>query len=482
MKSNAQSERGIALIVVLLLMAVLSGLATGFAMTGQVEVAMGTNEVYYAGARAAAEAGLNRAIVEILNDSTTNLLKGIDGLSTAIPTDLVNADNGSIGFKTTMAGGPTYTLSTQYTYTIEILDDDNPLLYETLSTAQITSMGENNLTHLDLNNRLILRATGFGPNGTTVRLARVIEVTPTNTPTTVNNPTLSNPALLVNGNLTIDGNISVIGDSGNVHANGNLLINGASAEVEGNAEASGTFSANTHADIGPGSGGGRSAINVPNIQASDYEHLATIKLAADGNFYAKSGTSWALCSTVVTMAALCSDSGWGSSVSSGVRTWSLSGNSTSQATYYVEGKVSVSGSPKGSGVNPNLAVSIIATGSITISGKPKFEPQNTDKIQFVTNGDLNIHGSAVFEPDDELLNIEGQMMVREQLSIGGNMTFKGRIMVQDVTSVDSGVTTNTVAGNPTIDYDGTLDAIATPNPITTIVTTYVNNISGWMEQ
>jgi type II secretory pathway component PulK len=57
------SERGIALIVVLLLMAVLSGLATGFAMTGQVEVQMGTNEVYYAGARAAAEAGLNRAIV-----------------------------------------------------------------------------------------------------------------------------------------------------------------------------------------------------------------------------------------------------------------------------------------------------------------------------------------------------------------------------------------------------------------------------------
>ena len=41
---HARSERGIALVVVLLLMAVLSGLATGFAMNGQVESAMAVNE------------------------------------------------------------------------------------------------------------------------------------------------------------------------------------------------------------------------------------------------------------------------------------------------------------------------------------------------------------------------------------------------------------------------------------------------------
>ena len=40
------SERGIALVVVLLLMAVLSGLATGFAMNGNVEATMARNEVY----------------------------------------------------------------------------------------------------------------------------------------------------------------------------------------------------------------------------------------------------------------------------------------------------------------------------------------------------------------------------------------------------------------------------------------------------
>src|SRR5215213_4298333 len=87
----SSGEHGIALNVVLLLMAVLSGLATGFAMTGQIEVQMGTNEVYYAGARAAAEAGLNRAIVEVINDSTTNLLAGQDGLVSEKPRDADNA-------------------------------------------------------------------------------------------------------------------------------------------------------------------------------------------------------------------------------------------------------------------------------------------------------------------------------------------------------------------------------------------------------
>src|SRR5687767_15787528 len=66
---DTRSEKGIALVVVLLLMAVLSGLATGFAMNGQTESAMAVNEVYYAGARAAAEAGMNRAITTIRVDN-----------------------------------------------------------------------------------------------------------------------------------------------------------------------------------------------------------------------------------------------------------------------------------------------------------------------------------------------------------------------------------------------------------------------------
>ncbi len=102
---HARSERGIALVVVLLLMAVLSGLATGFAMNGKVESSMAVNEVYYAGARAAAEAGMNRAIEAIRMDTTTNLLAGVDGaVDPAVAvTAGVNADNGNVAFLLTGA-------------------------------------------------------------------------------------------------------------------------------------------------------------------------------------------------------------------------------------------------------------------------------------------------------------------------------------------------------------------------------------------
>src|SRR5829696_7409374 len=91
---DERSERGMALIVVLLLMAVLSGLATGFSMNGMVESTMARNEVYYAGARAAAEAGINRATAAIRLEDGVHLLRGVDDLSDAAnPGSAVNNDN-----------------------------------------------------------------------------------------------------------------------------------------------------------------------------------------------------------------------------------------------------------------------------------------------------------------------------------------------------------------------------------------------------
>src|SRR5687767_9781644 len=128
---DARSEKGVALVVVLLLMAVLSGLATGFAMNGQVESAMAVNETYYAGARAAAEAGMNRAVEAVRVDNSTDLLSGVDGMvdPAAALNAGVNADNGSVAFM--LAGASPYALDAngQYSYTIQIFDDDDPRLY-----------------------------------------------------------------------------------------------------------------------------------------------------------------------------------------------------------------------------------------------------------------------------------------------------------------------------------------------------------------
>lgn len=455
---DTRSEKGVALIVVLLLMAVLSGLATGFAMNGQVESAMAVNEVYYAGARAAAEAGMNRAVEAIRVDNTTNLLSGVDGaVDAANPAAAVNADNGSVAFMLTGASPYNLDANGQYRYTIRIFDDDDPALYNgvALTPAQLAAMNENGIAVTDNNDTMILRATGFGPSNTVVSLSRVL----LSSENISAPPPSLNPAILVNGNLNIGGNITVNGLAGSVHANGNLTVDGASAYIQENATASGSFSANKNAKIGGTTGGGYANINVPEIRASDYLYLADFILKSDGTATLADGTT--------PCGALCN--GW--SFSGGE--WGISGNTAPSGTFYVQTSVSISGSPKGP-ANSNIPMSIISTGSIKVTGSPKFTPENADKYQFIMDGDFTMAGAVDLNDPTEM---EGQILVREQVHISGNPEFQGRVMVEDAANVFNDVTTNAIPGTPTFTYNGTLGALTSPGG----PTTYTNNVTGWVE-
>jgi len=472
---QSASERGIALIVVLLLMAVMSGLATGFALTGQTEVAMATNEVYFAGARAAAEAGLNRSLVEIFADTSTNWISGADGaIDAGTPSAAVNADNGSLFFL--LGAGPYYVDSAnRYSYEIQILDDDNDLLYESpLTTAQLTAMGEpGNSDYVNQNQRVVLQAIGSGPNGTTVRIARIIETLATTSASTTNVPSLANPAILVNGSFEMNGgSMRVTGTSGNVHANGNLTKTGSCSSpcISGSATSSGTYTGPTGVATGA-TGGGRPTINVPEVRASDYVSLADYKLTVVGGVaevQTQSGGVWSTCTT-----AACKGTGW--SYSGG--TWT-SGKNPTAATYYVEGHVDI-GNTTGS---DNRNVSVIATGDINVQGgSAELTPAGTHGIQFVTDGDVKIvNGASLDAPG----NVEGKILARGQFEAGGNMTFQGRVMVQDVQGVGNLVANggNRIHGNVTFTYNGTLGATFTEVQTVSGPTTYVNNVSGWMEQ
>jgi len=464
--AQPSSERGIALIVVMLLMMVLSGLATGFALNGQIESTMATNEVYFAGARAAAEAGMNRAIERITEDTTNDLLAGADQLSDADPANAANDDNGSIAWLMASAGPYALDADGEYTYDIEVLDDDDPALYSTaLTTAQKTLMGEETIDSPDIdeNDRLILRATGYGPKGTIVRISRVLESIQNITTTPA---TSLNPAILIDGDLNVSGNITLTGDEGSVHTNGDLTLSGNAAEVSGDATAAGDFTCNEgwHADGAQGSG--YPSVNLPDIKAADYAAHADYILHDDGSVTNGDGSS-------------CGGSCPGDWTHSG-DTWSITGNSAPSGTFYVEGKVSISGSPGKKGAE--IAFSVIATDSISITGTPKFKPENDAKLQFVTDGDMIIGGNVDL---DDATAVEGQILVREQLSISGNPEFQGRILVQNETADDYGtgqsdeISTNSVTGNPTITYNGTLSALEVPG---TSTTSYTNNVTGWMEQ
>src|SRR5688500_18530690 len=252
--ADTRSERGVALIIVLLLMAVLSGLATGFAMNGNVESAMASNEMYYAGARAAAEAGINRATTAIRLEDTVNLLAGQDDVvDDANLAAAQNNDNGDLGFL--MTGAAPYALAgdNRFSYVVEVLDDDDPALYNgtALTAAQLVAIGNEGAGGVpdpftDHNTRLILRATGFGPSNTVVVVSRVLLTTIIPIPgSTVN------PAILVDGNVDVGGNIHLLGLHGSIHANGNLTLGGNAMDIEGDATASGTYTVTSNnLDVG----------------------------------------------------------------------------------------------------------------------------------------------------------------------------------------------------------------------------------------
>jgi hypothetical protein len=122
-------------------------------------------------------------------------------------------------------------------------------------------------------------------------------------------------------------------------------------------------------------------------------------------------------------------------------------------------------------------MTLIATGTIDISGNPKLSPDNTNNpeaIQFVTDGDLKISGTGNL---NTTTSVEGQIFVKEQIQMSGNPAFTGRIIVQDEPSVFDDVLTNSIGGTPTVTYDGTLPGYVIPP---TVEFTY--NVGGWVEQ
>ena len=99
----------------------------------------------------------------------------------------------------------------------------------------------------------------------------------------------------------------------------------------------------------------------------------------------------------------------------------------------------------GSNGNP-MQITIIAEGSIDISGNQDFEP-NTADLQFVTDGDLQITGN--FET-----HAPGQMLVHEQIRISGNIELIGQLIAEDAATVSDLVTQNTISGNVDTTYNG----------------------------
>jgi len=465
--TGRDNDRGIALISALLVMVVLSALAIALTTSGRIEVAMGDNEAFYAGARAAAESGLNHTAAIVIQQAANplfdadTLLQGPDGQANpTLEGASVNADNNQV---THLLGGTAPWAvpgAADYSYDVRIFDDDDARLKNgvAFTSAELTAMGagrptqvEDGLRFSDVNRRLVIQSTGFGPRGTTATLEQML------TPITM-------PALLVNGDLTMGGNAEVIGTQGSVHANGNLVIGSNGVTITENATATGTLTAGAGWNPGGLESGGMPSIPVPDIRAINYFNEADFVLQADGRItnrantttYCNAGGNQNACRNVTPPGG---SAAFGWTFSGG--TWDLSQQSANSATYYARTNVRITGGP-GTNAVPIL-LTIIAEGNIEITGNPDLRPEPASVLQFVTDRDLRISGTLSVPPI-----FEGRIMVREQIDFGGNPTLAGQVIVQNVPSVSNLVTNNTVSGSVSLSYNGSIETVA-------------YTVSGWRE-
>jgi len=449
-------ERGFALIGVLLMLFLLSGLVASLIISAQTESKIALNYEAEAKARAAAEAGLNHATSLVIDKLTTwqtdgygtpgaaitALLKGPDGLTGTTATD---ADNGSLenlgadSTKRIPRPGTVRQLTPDESYEARVFDDDDPARGTTLTSADITRIGENSQIYVDNNKKIVVRAIGYGPNNAQVTLEAIVGFG------------IGDAAILVNGDIDIWGNVQVNGPAGSIHANGDMHIWG-SPHVSGDATASGTYDAGGHPNIAGASGGGYPAMGVPDIHASDHLAEADWILTSSGTMTNQAGTL--ICNSA---GGGCSGRGW--TYSGG--TWSVTSNTIQAGTYYAQGDIRVTGSPGPS------TVSLISTGSIDISGSPNFQADDPGLL-LLADGDLQINGNLT------QYGAQAQILVREQVAIGGNPTLFGQIVVQNVTSVATLVHESSISsfwGSFSLTYTGGLNG-GTGAP----------TLSGWRQQ
>jgi cytoskeletal protein CcmA (bactofilin family) len=405
-----QDERGMALVAVLLLLMMMSALGMALAVNGETETLIARNQISGMQAHAAAEAGLNHGVEVITAYILGWQMNGFASSGLAVDAVLTSAEAGMVNG---LAINSTQILSADLftEYQIDVLDDDD------------NGPGEDGDALNDVNDTLVVRATGFARDGAKVVLEALISAVPL-------------PALLVNGDLELNGNTAIEGTAGSVHANGDLTLQG-DASVDGDATASGDvdLDCDTPCDVGT-STSGAPEMEVPEVNASDYLGEADYVLTSLGTVTDQS-TGLTVCTALVTECF-----GWSFNLASG--TWSV-GDADPGKTYYVEGNVDI-------GSNDDLDdVSIIAEGDVDIDGGPDWTPDPDASVMLVTDGDLYIHGN----PDMGTGATEGKIMVKGQLDIHGNPTIHGQVIVADE-AVGNLVSSNVIQGSVSIEYSGGL--------------------------
>jgi Tfp pilus assembly protein PilX len=434
-------ERGVALIGVLLLLIMISALVAALSVSSETETLIVRNELAAGQAQAAAEAGLNHAAQVVTDYIWDWKANGFASVELAVDAVLANADAGNVDGLTTCGDGldacaveHTMSAGLNAKYYIEIVDD------ATGSPPAMNGGATEDANPVDDQNRaIVIRAKGTAHDGTKVVLEALLAP-------------FELGAIVSNGDLTINGNITVDGEAGSVHSNGDLTTNGGgnSASISGDVTASGDYNGSL-----AGAMGGQPVHKVPEVDPSDYREYADYLLTSAGLFKCDNSAGctggYAYGATIRDCTAppanFCKTT-YGIEWTNASSTWSFV-NSHVSGTYYVETDADISG--PGTMASP-VALTVIAEGSIDVGGNTFLTPHTTELL-FVAGVDLSLNGGGASGDIDT----QGQVLVHEQVAIGGSPFIAGQLIIENATNTaGSPVTDNTIGGSVHITYDGGL--------------------------
>jgi hypothetical protein len=253
------------------------------------------------------------------------------------------------------------------------------------------------------------------------------------------------PGVVTEGNLQINGDPEIVGKCGGAHANQVVIVSG-NPVVTNNISAtsyvqlSGTVEDTSGNPVTPLQF--QPPLEIPEVFPADYCGTAEFTLNSNGTLFQKStGLSFNINSTA--------KFGWKRSSSSPVMFDHDAGTATN-GTVCAYGNVKVGGNT-GTAANP-MAMSIIATGSIQISGNPYLVPSSEDRIMFLAGADVQISGN----PDAGAISYEGLIYATSQCKVSGNPVVHGQIVCKNKLDPAGSVNiadVNQISGDPKITYN-----------------------------
>jgi hypothetical protein len=417
LSGRRRPRRGLAIPAALFAMVIIAALTTAIFLLSDIQTRAVRNRESSARAFMLAEEGLTHALTVVRdtlrNRPYTRLLIGSDGVVATADDGLIIGYGMSAGLQIPAAGRVT----ANGTYTATMVDDP--------------ADGDANAFE-DQNGRILVRCTAVTTDGAQATVHAVVGGLPL-------------PGVSSDGDMIIAGSPRVTGPCGSVHANDDAFISG-------NPIVSGRITAS---DSSQGSGtvwdesgnalprlANQPKLEIPDLDPADYCGRADYVLRSDGMVVKKGPPDLVFNATSVPQF------GWKRSSTSPL-VWDLVGDLAVNGTVCAEGNVKIGGN-SGTDILP-LKMSVIATGSIEISGNPFMQPSSPDSIMFLAGGDLSISGNPGVFND----NFDGLIYAESQCKISGNPNLEGQLVCQDNPNPAGAIqyaSQNEISGNPRIRY------------------------------